>query len=169
MTTIQVLHARRLALLILAGFCAALIWGGGCGRPRPRGTAVSAALTPAPPARDPSADSTAAFRLARDAEHSRQREALETILTAAETAGGIRDAAEEAIWRLTKIEAAEHQAEALLALQGWEKAAVSVAGGEATVVIRGRNLTSEEAARIGRLVAETAGLAEEAVKIVERP
>ncbi len=116
----------------------------------------------------PPADPLATFRLARDTELSRQYERLRELIAAGETTATIREAAEEALWRLTKIEAAEHEAETVLALQGWPGAKVTILGNEAMVVVPREITGPAEAAQIGRLVATAAGIPEAAVRILAR-
>ncbi|MGQ9778563.1 MAG: SpoIIIAH-like family protein [Bacillota bacterium] len=138
--------------------------------PRPSAVVTTPALTPSTEKRIAPENGTAAtFRLARDMELSRQYERLRDLIEAEQTAATVRQAAEEALWRLIRTEAAEHEAETVLALQGWPGATVSIVGDEATVVVSGRSLSAAEAARIGRLVAEAAGLPESAVRILEKP
>ena len=139
--------------------------------PRPHAQDTGTAPALASSTRSPSTreGEAAAFRLARDVELSRQYERLSGLAEGRETGNTVRQEAEEALWRLTRIEAAEHEAETALALQDWPGSTVSIVGNEAPVIIRGRALSEAEAARIGRLVAAAAGLSESAVRIVEKP
>ncbi|MCL6615170.1 MAG: SpoIIIAH-like family protein [Firmicutes bacterium] len=138
-------------------------------RPRSQESGAAPAVASASDARASGDGDAAAFRLARDVELSRQYERLRGLVEGERTGAAVRQEAEEDLWRLTRVEAAEHEAETALALQGWPGATVSIVGNEATVVVRGRSLSEAEAARIGRLVAGAAGLPESAVRILEKP
>lgn len=159
---------RSLVYIGLFGLGAASVWGGGCSRPIPRATVNSPAL----PRQEETVGTdgeAAEFRLARDSELSRQREALQRLLESAQADETVRSEVEKEMWHLTRIEAAEHEAEAALAMQGWPEASISVIGDEATVVLHGSALTAQEAETIGRLVAAATGLAESSIRLVERP
>lgn len=107
------------------------------------------------------------YRLERDSELSRRQETLSRLLDSPEIKEDLRAEAGRELWRLTKVEAAEHEAEAALALQGWPEASVTVLGETAAVVIRGGGLTESEAASIGALVAAITGVSEAKVRITE--
>lgn len=159
---------RGLIFIGLFGLGAASVWSVGCSRPAPRAVVAPPALS----GRDSMSGAggeAAEFRLARDSEFSRQRETLQRLLDAAQVNETMRSEVENEMWHLTRIEAAEHAAEAALSMQGWPGATVSVIGGEATVVVRGTTLTASEAGAIGRLVAAATGLAASSIRIVERP
>lgn len=156
---------KTLFFLALAGLGGLAGWSG-CRRPAPR--TMVAATAPVRPAPAEDGQSPVQFRLARDAELSRRQEALRELLAAANEDEKVRREAEQELWRLVRVEAAEHEAEAALAVQGWPGATVTLVGDEAAVVVTGRALTAAEAAAVGRLVAKAAGLDEAAVRIVER-
>lgn len=159
---------RSLIFVGLFGLGAVSVWGGGCSRPIPRAAANSPAL--AGQGETVGTDGRAAeFRLSRDCELSRQREALQRLLESAQVNETVRSEAEKELWHLTRLEAAEHGAESALTMQGWPGASVSVIGDEATVVLHGLGLDASEAGTIGRLVAAATGLAESSIRIVERP
>ncbi len=159
---------RSLVFLGLFGLGAASVWGGGCSRPIPRAAVNSPALSGQEETVGTDGEA-AEFRLARDSELSRQREALQHLLESTQANETVRSEVEKEMWHLTRIEAAEHEAESALAMQGWSGASVSVIGDEAAVVLHGSALTAPEAETIGRLVAAATGLAESSIRIVERP
>ena len=154
-------------LALLAGIGIGLFWSGGCEHSRPREESAAAPAIKAPIAGG--AGQAAEFRLARDTEVSRQHEILAQLAADGESNAQVRAEAEQAIWRLAKIEAEEHEAEAVLAAGGWQDAAVTILGDDVWVIVYGRKLTASEAARIGSLVAKAAGIDQSGVKIMERP
>ncbi|MGE5551410.1 MAG: SpoIIIAH-like family protein [Bacteroidota bacterium] len=171
MPFIRASHLKILAFLCLMSLGTLSAWRGGCERPETQTlvNAPVAAQVLLPPADEAAVtDSMAQYRLARDMELSRRNEALLRLLEAARTDETVRGEAEKELWRLTRIEAAEHEAEAVLAMQGWPEAAVTIVGDEAAVVVSGNGLTEIEAAAIGRLVAKATGVDESAVRILER-
>jgi len=164
---VQPIRLRTIILLGLASLGAAVAWSGGCSRPRPRAMVIQPTAARLKPSG--AGDSAALFRLARDVELSRQQETLLRLLESTQVNASTRSEVEKELWRLTRIEAAEHEAETALAMQGWPAASVSVLGQEASVAVYGCTLTEDEAASIGRLVADATGLAEASVWIQERP
>lgn len=156
---------RTLLFLALAGLGGIAGWSG-CQRPVPRTMVEVPAVAPAVTAGDD--PSPVQFRLARDTELSRRQEALRDLLAAADQDEQVRRQAEQELWRLIRVEAAEHEAEAALSVEGWPGATVTIVGDEAAVVVPGRALTAAEAAAIGRLVAKASGLNEGAVRIIDR-
>ena len=87
---------RSLVFIGLFGLGAASVWGGGCSRPIPRATVNSPAL----PRQEETVGTdgeAAEFRLARDSELSRQREALQHLLESAQANETVRSEAEKEI------------------------------------------------------------------------
>ena len=168
MLIVRSLRLRKLSLFALLCLGSAFVWSGTYSRRARQPAAIVHAPAAAPPAVAADDDSSIRFRLARDTELSRQQESLMSLMESTQAGEEVRTEAERALWRLTRVLAAEHEAEATLAMQGWNDASVTVIGDEATVVVHER-LTEAEAAAIGRLVAKATNLDEASVKILERP
>src|SRR5690554_220956 len=105
------------------------------------------------------------FRLERERERSRLKEELERML---ETAGGdLAVKIENELWELTLRGNVEKEVESLLAARGYRENTVVIHPQTVTIVVKGADLTSTEAATIGQLAAEATGFPLEQIRIVE--
>ena len=162
---------RNLVFITLCCLGSALLWSGGCNKPKPRAEKLktSPAASVISPTASAKEDNAIAYRLARDTELSRQRETLASLMQDAYLSASVRAEAETEMWRLTRVEASEHDAEAILAAEGWPDLVVTVVGQEVRVVVNNQGLTAADAAVIGKIVAQAVGCGEEEVMIKECP
>lgn len=168
MIVMETLRSRTLVLIGLLGMGAGFAWIVGDRHPGPRTAASQPATVNLAASGRPRSGKAALVRLERDMEFSRRHESLTQLLATSSLDPKIRAEIERELWRLTMLQAAEHEAESALAAQGWTEATVTVIGDRATVVVHGQTLTELEAAGIGRLVAEATGLPEANTRIIEQ-
>lgn len=112
--------------------------------------------------------SVADFRLARDREHSRQRERLQEMLTSAGAGSDWGKQVEKDLLSLEKRVNYEHELENLLSARGYPKAAVSVNDASVTIVVSDKTLAPEQVSLIGQWTADVTGYPIGQIRIVDQ-
>lgn len=97
------------------------------------------------------------FRLERDREHSRQRERLQEMLTAAETGTDWAKQVQTDLLGLERRINHEHELENLLTARGYPDSGVAVNDSTVTIVIKGQTLSAEQVGLIGQWAADVSG------------
>lgn len=114
----------------------------------------------------PQVNHFAQFRLERDISRSRQLEYLHGVINNANADPKKKAEAHEELMRLLKLAETETNIENLLRASGISDAVVIISQGGVSVVVNA-TISREEAARIGSLVAKTAQVKEEQVRILD--
>lgn len=108
------------------------------------------------------------YRLERDRLRSSEMEILEKLLDDPGLSEENRTRVQSRMMALLSAQETESNLENLLAAQGYSPAVVFLQGAGVTVVVGGTPLSSEDATRIGELVARTASVPPQNVVVMER-
>ncbi len=114
------------------------------------------------------ADFFAEYRLERDRAHGQEREMLREIMTGATATDEARRQANLRYLALSNSMGLEAQLEGLIRGRGFADAVVFLGEGTAQVIVKAPTLTSQEAAQMGDLVRQVAGVKPTAISIVRR-
>lgn len=117
-------------------------------------------------ARDGRASAFDRFRIARLQERARRIESLERLLAEQALDGAARQRAQEELVALIGAAELEERAEGLLIARGFYDAVVVITGRSAEVIVP-EQLTRDQAAQVGSVVARVAGLSLDHVVIVD--
>lgn len=141
--------------------------GGAAGAPYPQAPVLA---TPESAAGGGAAgrDFFAEYRMERDRARGQEREMLWQLMTGAATTEEARRQASLRYLALSTSMGLEAQLEGLIRGRGFEDAVVYLGEGTAQVVVKAPALSGGEAARIGDLVRQVAGIKPQAVTVVQR-
>lgn len=147
-------------------------WRGTSGRVEPAVTKVSApsAVPAAAPAAEEQGveDFFTEYRLERERMRGQQVELLKALADNPRSSEETRQKAQEQLFEIGRVMSREAEIEQLLRAKGFADAVVSLRENAATVVIKGPQVTAEEAVRISDLVGRGAGIPARSVLIIPK-
>lgn len=123
---------------------------------------------PGPTAGAPAGDFFAEYRLERDRARGQEREMLREVMAGAAATDEARRQANLRYLGLSTAMGLETQLEGLIRGRGFVDAVVFLGDGTAQVVVKATALTGPDAARIGDLVRQVAGVKPTAITVVHR-
>jgi stage III sporulation protein AH len=171
--TYNLRRSRLLGILLFAAIVAGLVWYVGSKRaeflkgpvvaPRvPAGEPVSRAL-PAP-----ESDYFADSRVERERQRSQELERLREIVSGRDTDAQVKKEANQRLLALTQEAAKESEVEHLVKARGYEDALAFMGNGALVIVIRAREITQLDVAKISDIVTRLVNVKPEAMRVIAR-
>jgi len=131
-------------------------------------TSTSGALLPSQKRTGSDTDIFADLRLEREKSRSRKQELFEEITQDPESSSDLRNAAQQELWRLTRIVTLEDELEGILRARGYQQVIVLLQDRSATVFVGKTNLKDAEVTDIAGIIARISGIPGEGIRIYEK-
>lgn len=135
------------------------------------GSAVSGASLPPDKRRGErgtSEDIFADLRFEREKSRSRKQELFEEISKDPDSTSDLKNAAQQELWRLTRLTALEDELEGILRARGYQQVIVLLQERNATVLVGQNSLQDAEVADIAGIIARISGIPGEGIRIYEK-
>lgn len=114
------------------------------------------------------ADIFADLRFEREKSRSRKQELFEEIAGDSESASDLKNAAQQELWRLTRLTALEDELEGILRARGYRQVIVLLQDRNATVLVGQNSLKDAEVSDIAGIIARISGIPGEGIRIYEK-
>jgi len=171
--TINLRRSRALGLVLFAAIVACLIWyiankraeflKGPVAVPK---APVDAPLSKAAQAAE--SDYFADSRIERERQRSQELERLREIASSPNTDDQVKKEANQRLLALTQEAAKESEVEYLVKARGYDDAVAFIGNGALVVVIRARELTQLDVARVSDIVTRLVGIKPEDMRVIAR-
>jgi len=170
---INLRRSRVLRIVLFAAIVACLIWYVAQKRAEflkmpatsPKTAGVASTSQVAEPAQ---ADYFADSRIERERQRSQELERLREIASSASADAQVKKEANQRLLTLAQDAARESEVEHLVRARGYDDALAFVGNGALVVVIRARELTQLDVARISDIVTRLVGIKPDAMRIIAR-
>lgn len=114
------------------------------------------------------ADIFADLRFEREKSRSRKQELFEGIAGNPESASDLKNAAQQELWRLTRLTALEDELEGILRARGYRQVIVLLQDRNATVLVGQKSLSNTEVLDIAGIISRISGIPCEGIRIYEK-
>ena len=118
--------------------------------------------------RGANSDIFADLRFEREKSRSRTQELFEEISDDPDSASDLKNAAQQELWRLTRLIALEDELEGILRARGYLQVIVLLQDRNATVLVGQNSLKDAEVADIAGIIARISGISSEGIRIYEK-
>lgn len=161
-----------LVVVCLAAGAAVYIFPSGAGISK-KAAAVKPVTGPAPVSvtastTRPEPDAFADLRLERERGRSRREDLFRRIVSDPSTQNDLKTAAQQELWRITRLAALEDELEGVLRAQGYPQVVVLLGDNDATVMVRSKRLEASDVSTIAGMVSRMAGVPQESIRVYER-
>lgn len=113
-------------------------------------------------------DIFADLRFEREKSRSRKQELFEEISEDPDSVSDLKNAAQQELWRLTRLTALEDELEGILRARGYLQVIVLLQDRSATVLVGQNSLKDAEVADIAGIIARISGIPGEGIRIYEK-
>lgn len=113
-------------------------------------------------------DAFADLRLERERGRSRREDLFRRIVSDPSTQNELKTAAQQELWRITRLAALEDELEGVLRAQGYPQVVVLLGDNDATVMVRSNRLEASDVSMIAGIVSRMAGVPQESIRVYER-
>ena len=113
-------------------------------------------------------DIFADLRFEREKSRSRKQELFANISEDPESASDLKNAAQQELWRLTRLTALEDELEGILRARGYQPVIVLLQDRNATVLVGQNSLKDAEVSDIAGIIARITGIPGEGIRIYEK-